>query len=302
MPKRDYYQVLGIPRTASPKEVKQAYRRLARKYHPDVNPGDPKAEAMFKEMNEAHEVLSKPEDRKKYDRYGDQWRHADQFARAEAAGRGPSTWRWESGGSGAPFDFDDESPFGDVFGSLFGGRRSAMRGQDVDYGVDISLEEAFHGTSRRLQLAGPDGGRLLEVKIPPGVTTGSRVRVAAEGGAGVGGGPKGDLYLVIKVLGQKRFERKGDDLYVDVPVDLAEAVLGTEAEVPTMSGKVLLNIPPETQNGRTFRLGGKGMPRLGKSGNGNLFARIKVVLPEQLSDREKEIFAELRNIRRQDGR
>ena len=303
MAKTDYYKTLGLPRSASDKEIKQTYRRLARRHHPDVNPGDQAAEARFKEINEAYEVLSDPEKRKKYDQYGENWRHADQFTQAGVGGQGPFVWRRE--GSGAPqgvdLDLDDES-LGGIFGSLFGrtGRRpAAMRGQNIQHPVEVTLEQAYHGTTRQLQLSDPLGGpRRLEVKIPAGVRTGSRVHIAGAGGAGFGSGPAGDLWLVVTVLPHARFERKGDDMYVEVAVPLVDAVLGTEVEVPTLSGKLALKVPPETQNGQLFRLPGQGMPKLGGSSTGDLYARVKVVLPTPLTERERELFREMKDLRR----
>ncbi|MBI3744886.1 MAG: J domain-containing protein [Chloroflexi bacterium] len=313
MAKRDYYQVLGLSKNAAEKDIRQAYRRLARQFHPDLNPGNKGAEEKFKEINEAHEVLSNLESRKKYDQYGHEWKHADQYARASRAapGGGPQTWRWEqrSGPGGVQFETEDlgNGDMGDLFGSLFGrGRRGRagaatppMRGEDLEQPVEVTLEEAYAGTKRLLGIQSEAGPRRLEVKIPPGVKTGSRVRIAGEGGQGYSGGPRGDLYLVVTVRPHEVFERKDDDLYVDVLVPLADAVLGGEVTVPTPSGKsVVLKIPEETQNGRSFRLGGKGMPHLGGKGSGDLYARVKVVLPTSLTSRERELFAELRKSRK----
>jgi len=322
---QDYYSILGVPRTASDKEIRQAYRRLARKYHPDVNPGDKAAEERFKQINAAYEVLSDKEKRRKYDKYGDRWQYADQIEEAQRrAGAGFHFGGTPRDGDFA-FDFDlgDIGGLGSVFERFFGGgRRTAtrQRGADIQQPVDVTLEEAFQGTTRVLQLTGHDicatcGGvgriagaichvcdgagavlrpRRLEVRIPPGVRDGSRVRVAGEGQPGFGGGPKGDLYLVVHVLPHQRFERKGDDLEVTVDVPLTHAVLGGEVEVPTLTGKVMLTIPPLTQNGRVFRLRGLGMPHLDGGGRGDLLARANVKLPSHLSEKEKKLFEELR--------
>ena len=326
MPGKDFYTVLGVGRSASEKEIKQAYRRLARKYHPDVNPGDKTAEAKFKEINEAYEVLSDPEKRKKYDRYGDQWQHAEQFAKA---GQG-AQWDSSKGGPYTTFDFGDLGDLGDIFGGVFQGfgggagtaRRSA-RPKSMEYPVEVTLEEAYHGTKRVLQLQAEEpcsvcggsgrvgrarcsncrgSGRLLrpkrlEVKIPPGVRDGSKVRIAGQVSQGYGGA-KGDLLLVVKVLPHQTFERKGDDLNVEVPVPLTTAMLGGEVGVPTLKGNVALKVPPETQNGKVFRLSGQGMPHLNDSSRGDIFARVKVMLPTKLTQQERQLFEQLRGYRR----
>jgi molecular chaperone DnaJ len=326
MANKDYYQILGVNRNASDKEIKQAYRRLARKHHPDLNPGDKAAEDRFKEMNAAYEVLSNPEKRKKYDQFGDQWEYAEQFAKA---GGQPGV-RWDGGKGGTAFEYGDVGGFGDIFSSLFGDagvgsrmRRGPRRGQDVESPVEISLEEAYHGSKRVIQLqttepctacggTGRVGNRVctmcsgtggkavpkrLEVKIPPGVKDGSRIRMAGEGASGRAGGSKGDLYLVVRVLPHKVFERKGDDLYTEVSVPLATAILGGEVRLPTLDGNLSLKIPPETQNGKLFRLGGKGMPRLGNANHGNMFAKVNVVLPTNLTEEERGLFERLRSLR-----
>ncbi|GIW09726.1 MAG: molecular chaperone DnaJ [Dehalococcoidia bacterium] len=334
MASRDYYEILGVPRTATEKEIKAAFRKLARKYHPDLNPGDKTAEERFKEINEAYEVLSNPESRKKYDQYGPNWKYADQFEAARQASQRAGSGRTRP--RTTAFEFDEfVSPggvggFGDIFEQFFrgearrtaGGRRMAARGQDIEHPIEISLEEAFTGTTRTLELTseqpcpvcngtGRSGGRpcpecfgtgvvsrpkRIEVKIPPGVTTGSRVRIAGEGGAGIGGGPKGDLYLVISVRPHPVFERKGDDLYVDVAVPFLDAVLGGEVLVPTPKGtRLALKIPPGTQNGRLIRLAGQGMPKLGNSSQrGDLYARVNVVLPTTLTPQQRALFEQLR--------
>jgi DnaJ-class molecular chaperone len=304
--KQDYYQLLGVSKGASEKEIRQAYRRLARQYHPDLNPGDKAAEAKFKEIGEAYEVLSDAEKRKKYDRYGHDWQHAEAAeAAAREAGFGGARWGPSQGNVRFETADLDDAAFGDLFGSLFGGgtgtrtgfrgRRVAQRGEDYEQPVEVTLEEAFAGSQRMLQVQSPDGKlRRLEVKIPPGVTDGSRIRMAGEGGPGLGGGPAGDLYLVVSVRPHPGFRREGDDLHVDVPVPLYVLMLGGEAHVPTLKGtRLALRIPPETQSGRVFRLAGQGMPRLQGGGRGDLFATVQAVLPTNLSDRERELFREL---------
>ena len=322
----DYYQVLGVGRDASQKEIKQAYRRLARKYHPDLNPDDKAAEGKFKEMNAAYQVLSDPDKRKKYDQYGDQWEYADQFAKSGGQERG----RWDFGKGGTTFEYGDVDGFGDILSSLFGNaaagprmRRGPQRGQDVESTIEVTLEEAYQGSKRVIQLqtnepcaacggTGRVGDRVcticngsggkaapkrLEVRIPAGVKDGSRIRIAGEGGPGRVGGGKGDLYLVVKVLPHRTFERKGDDIHTEVPVPLVTAMLGGEVRVPTLDGSLSLKIPRETQNGRVFRLARKGMPVLGSDGYGNMFARAKVVLPTNLTDEEQKLFEKLRSLR-----
>jgi DnaJ-class molecular chaperone len=321
---RDYYQVLGVPRNASEKDIRRAYRRLARQHHPDVNPGDKAAEARFKEINAAYEVLSDPQKRRKYDRYGDQWQYADQIEQAQrqSAGR----WSFGRGGSFDPGDINLSGDLGDLFQGIFRGfgRRppGRQRGRDVQQPVEVTLDEAYHGTTRVLQMEREEpcatcGGqgqvagaichvcrgagaiakpRRLEVKIPPGVRDGSRVRVAGEGGVGPAGA--GDLYLVVSVRPHERFERRGDDLHTEVDVPLTDAVLGGEVQVPTMTSQVMLKVPPLTQNGRNFRLSGLGMPRLGGNGRGDLYARVKVALPQELSPEQRELFEKLRAIQK----
>jgi DnaJ-class molecular chaperone len=274
---KDYYSILGVARNASEREIKQAYRRLARQYHPDVNPGDKSAEARFKEINEAYEVLSDKEKRQKYDQFGDQW-------------QAPS-WDFSQGGTRVYFG---EADLDSLFDDLLHGFRSSRqaqprRGRDIEYSVVVTLEEAYHGTTRTISRG---DGKRLEVKIPPGVRDGSRVRLAGKGGQGYGRA-RGDLYLVISVKPHPLFERRGDNLNVGVVVPLAVAMLGGEVEVPTLKGKLALKIPPETQNGRIFRLAGQGMPHLGNSSRGDLLARVKVVLPANLTQQEKELFKQL---------
>jgi len=316
---RNYYDIMGVPRNASEKDIRKTYRRLARQHHPDVNPGDKAAEARFKEINAAYEVLSDTEKRRKYDRYGDQWQYADQIEQAQRQSAGRRSFG--RGGSFDPGDINLGGDLGDLFQGIFRGfgrRPGRQRGRDVQQPVEVTLEEAYHGTARVLQMEREEpcatcGGqgqvagaichvcrgagaivkpRRLEVKIPPGVREGSRVRVAGEGGVGPAG--TGDLHLVVSVRPHERFERRGDDLYTDVDVPLTDAVLGGEVQVPTMTSRVMLKVPPLTQNGRNIRLSGLGMPRLGGNGKGALYARVKVALPQELSPEERELFEKLR--------
>lgn len=306
---KDYYKILGVSKDATEKEIKAAYRRLARKLHPDVNPNDKAAAEQFRQVNEAYEVLSDPEKRRKYDALGSHWQQFEQYQRA--GGRGPFTWGDSSGRTYRTVNpeefeqiFEELGGASDFFRMFFGGfdtrgsRGStiSMRGRDLEQSVQITLEEAYHGTKRILQ----KDGKKIEVDIRPGVKSGSRIRLAGQGGPGIGGGPPGDLYLNIQVLPDPRFVREGDDVRVEVPVDLYTALLGGEVRVPTPKGtSVMLKIPPETQNGKTFRLTGKGMPKLNDPTSfGDLYAQVRVVLPEKLSAREQELFRELAALRR----
>jgi DnaJ-class molecular chaperone len=287
---KDYYKILGVDRKASEREIKQAYRKLARQYHPDVNPGDKSAEETFKQINEAYEVLSDKENRQKYDKYGDKWQYADQFEQAQRQQQA-SGWDFSQGGSRV---FYTEGDFGSIFDDLLRGfatgrgQPKPRRAQSQEYPVEVTLEEAYRGTTRTLSFA---DGKRLEVKVPAGVRTGSRVRLAGKGAHG------GDLYLRVTVKPHPTFERRGDDLYVGVSVPLATAMLGGEVQVPTLKGKVALKIPAETQNGRTFRLAGQGMPRLNNKSSGDLMAKVRVVLPDKLSAKEKELFQQLGELR-----
>jgi curved DNA-binding protein len=313
--RRDYYAVLGVPRTASEKEIKTAYRKLARKHHPDVNPGDKKSEDLFKEIGEAYSVLSDPDKRKKYDRWGHDWEKIEQAQAAGAnfGGRpGSRTYSWStSPGSGSvngqPFNFESEDLgglFEQLFGRAAGGRqrvRTAPRkGRDIEQPVEITLEEAFNGTQRTYTLSDMQTGeaRTVEVKIPAGATDGLRVRVAGKGEQGVSGGQAGDLYLIVTIKPHQQFEREGDDLRVKVPTSVYTAILGGEVMVPTPKGTNLaLKVQPETPNGQRIRLAGQGMPHLNGPGRGDLYAEINVQLPKNLSEREKDLFAELARAR-----
>lgn len=314
---RDYYEILGVDRNASEKDIKQAYRRLARELHPDVNPGDKQAEERFKQVNEAYEVLSDPEKRAKYDRLGASWqqwqrrgRDSGQFDWSQWFSGTPGGTRVEwSGDLGDLFGGSRRGAFSDFFNVMFGemggrgrsrtaedifGRRGPSRGQDVETAVEITLDEALHGTSRVLER----GRRRIRVRIPPGVRTGSKVRIAGEGGASYAGAASGDLYLNVTVRPHAIFERDGNDLRCDVPVDLYTAVLGGEVRVPTLNGDVSLKIPPGTHGGQTFRLRGRGMPKpRNPKQRGNLLATVRIEIPGNLSVRERELFEELAQLR-----
>lgn len=318
---KDYYKILNVDKSATEKEIKSAYRRLARQVHPDVNPNDPQAEERFKEINEAYEVLSDPEKRSKYDQLGADWQRWQQ-----SGGRpGEYDWsQWASGQPGGrvhvrygtPEDLEDlfggGSPFSDFFSQMFGGMGGGragrggsgfeyqvrpQAGRDLEQEVEITLEEACRGTTRILQKE----GQRFEVSIPPGAKTGTRVRMSGQGEPGSAGAPSGDLYLRVKVRPDTRFECKENDLHTTVPVDVFTMVLGGEVQVPTMSGPAVLTIPPGTQNGRTFRLRGKGMPLLrNPKQKGDLYAKVQVQLPEKLTPRQRELWEQLRQASREE--
>jgi curved DNA-binding protein len=307
---KDYYKTLGVSKSASTEEIKKAYRKLARQYHPDVNK-KPEAEKRFKEVNEANEVLSDPDKRKRYDTIG------PDFARYANAGNGggrPGNFTWSYNGRPGAGGFEgDASAFSDFFRSIFGDagdgsgtmtadelfgrtrtRRSrAVSGQDVEYEFEIALPEAYKGLEQQIEVKEQSGkSRRLAVKIPPGVKDGQRIRLAGQGGPGSGGGPAGDLYLRLRVKPHPLYQRDGDDLRMELPVSLHEALLGAEVTLPTLKGRVSLRIPPETQNGRTIRLAGQGMPRA-SGGAGDLFVTVKVVLPTKLSDEDKDCIRQI---------
>jgi curved DNA-binding protein len=317
---KDYYKILGVEKNATEKDIKKVYRRLARQYHPDVNPGDKAAETHFKEINEAYEVLSDADKRRKYDELGQNYQNWQQTggqpggfdwaqwaAQGGAGARGGPGARVNGQPAGTRVEYGDindlfgGSGFSDFFESIFGGAGARTgqtpapaRGRDLEHEVDVSLEEAFHGAQRLMEV----DGRRLEVKIPAGVKTGSRVRVAGEGMANGRGNARGDLYLRVNVLPNATFERRGDDLYCETTVDMFTALLGGEAHVPTMTGTVSLRIPAGTQSGRTFRLAGQGMPKLRTpQERGDLYAKVRVKLPEQLSEREQGLVREWAQIR-----
>ncbi|MGC9522149.1 MAG: DnaJ C-terminal domain-containing protein [Anaerolineae bacterium] len=334
---KDYYGVLGVSKDASEKEIKSAYRKLARKYHPDLNPDDKAAEEKFKEVNEAYEVLSDPEKRKLFDQFGSEWKtwqqrggspedFWQQWGGRQGTGPGGARYTYTTG----PGGFGGEDVFSDFFQQLFGGlggmggrgytrdagrgypggggfedlfgggfgargQPQPRRGRDYEQPVEITLEEAYNGTKRLFQI----GDRRIEVSIPPGAKTGTRVRVAGKGAPGQAGGPSGDLFLVIEVAPHPQFKRDGDDLETRVETSLFTAMLGGEVRVPLPDGRsVMLSVPAETQNGTKFRLRGKGMPVLGSPDQrGDLFAVIDVTLPQNLNDRERELFEALKEER-----
>lgn len=306
MAKNDYYEILGVDRKASADEVKRAYKKLARKFHPDLNPGDKKAEEKFKEISEAYAVLSDPKKRRRFDTLG------------HAAFAGGSPW----GERGAPPTVDEilrEFNLGDLFGNIFGGRRGRsgpagggfsgggfwpgggpsqpVKGEDVQYSIQVSFDDALKGLSATISVPKTEivNGRKrrsnerIQVKIPAGVANGSRIRLAGKGEPSPGGGPPGDLYITTNVQSHPNFERKGDNLYLDLPATLGEMLLGTRVEIHTYEGTTKMTIPPNTQSGQTFRLSGKGAPRLKGKGKGDLFVTVQVALPKHLDEESQRL-------------
>jgi molecular chaperone DnaJ len=362
MAKRDYYEVLEVPRNASEREIKRAYRKLARKYHPDVNPGNPEAEANFKDITEAYEVLSNPGKRRQYDQFGHQ-----PFASTTGEGPGP-------GFDFGPFTGFTQRGFGgitDIFSDIFGGRPGAttasLKGEDLHYSIDLDFENAIRGLSTEITLqkhvgceacqgtgaasgsapqSCPDcggsgrrqvsrgilsmaspcprcqgsgkvilqpcrscGGKgavyrteRLKVNIPPGVDTGSRIRLAGKGEPGRNGGPPGDLYVTTRVHPDPFFERKGDNLYCAIPITITEAALGARVEVPTVDGTATMTIPPGTSSGRIFRLRQKGVPHLKRSGRGDQYVTVKIVVPQNLDERSQQLLREFTRLNPMDPR
>lgn len=329
---KNYYDILGVPKNAPEKDIKSAYRKLARKWHPDANPDNPRqAEEKFKDIQEAYEVLGDPEKRRKYDVLGSDWQQAAQQAEQQR--------RYRSAQHGTVFDFGDlggtgaESPsgFSDFFDMFFSGigrrqtagRTFAQRGQDLETTIDLGLRDVFNGGKKSVSLqledicpvchgTGTQGGALcpkchgtgrllttkkFDVSIPKGVREGQRIRLAGQGGSGTGGAPNGDLFLIVRLHDDPTYKRRGDDLFVDLPVSIYDLVLGGEVKVPTMTGQVAMTIPPGTQNNRTLRLSGKGMPKARNGGAGDQYVRLIGQLPANLTDKEKKLYRELAALR-----
>ena len=308
---KDYYKVLGLEKNATPEQIKKAYRKLARQHHPDVNPDDKGAEQKFKELNEANEVLSDPEKRKKYDQFGADWQRYQQQPGGGAGRSGPPgggfDWSQYTQGGGGGFGGSGGSPFGegedfsDFFGSLFGnmgggGGRSRRPGAGQDYQaeLELSLEEAYQGGPRTITV----NGKNLRLAIAPGVADGQTIRLRDQGGSGRNGGPPGALLITFRIRPDARYARTGDDLTQDVPVSLYKALLGGEQTVDTLSGPVKIKLKPETPNGTRLRLRGKGFPVYKKEGQfGDLYLRLSLTLPQHLSEEEKGLIQQLAALR-----
>ena len=334
---KDYYQVLGVPKNAAEKDIKSAYRKLARKWHPDANPNNAKeAEEKFKDIQEAYEVLGDSEKRRKYDALGSDWQRASQQAEQQRRYRAQQEEQFNFGnygfggagtGAGGPSGFSD---FFDAFFSGVGGRRGAgagtrfqQRGQDLETTLDLALREAFEGGKKSVSLQIEDNcpqchgtgtvgkricpkchgtGHLLETKrfdvtVPKGVREGQRIRLAGQGATGVGGGPKGDLFLIVHFVDDGKYTRKGDDLYIDFPISIYDLILGGEVRVPTMTGEVTMTVPAGTQSNKLLRLTGKGMPHPKGGGSGDQYVRLIGTVPQNLSDKELKLFKELASLR-----
>lgn len=307
----DYYGVLGVNKTASQDEIKKAFKKLARKYHPDLNPNDPSAKQKFQEINEANEVLSDPEKRKKYDAYGENWKHADEFEAQKQryqqqgggntggfGGMGGGYWSSADGGFSGNFN-GDEGEFSDFFESLFGSRRGSSRrgsarfkGQDFNAELHISLRDAAVTHKQVLEV----NGKKIRITVPAGISDGQTIKLNGQGGQGINGGPAGDLYITFVIADDPVFKREGNNLYMSASLDLYTAVLGGEIMVDTLNGKVKLKVKPETQNGTKVRLKGKGFPVYKKDGqSGDLFVTFEIRIPTNLTRKQKELFQELQN-------
>ena len=289
----DYYKILGIEKNSTESNIKKAYRKLARKYHPDLNPDDKKAEKKFKEINEANEVLSNAENRKKYDKYGKDWQHADEFEKSKRQQQSQKGYQKQSSG-----DFSD-SDYSDFFESMFGsgGRRSSnlhYRGQDYNAELQLDLKDVYTTHKRTLTI----NGKNIRLTIPAGVKNGQVIKIKEQGGQGLNNGPKGDLFIRFSIENHSKFKRDNNNLYSAVDIDLYLAILGGDITVDTFNGKVKLKVKPETQNGTKVKLKGKGFPVYKKEGEfGDQYITYNVILPTKLTDKEKELFNQLINLR-----
>jgi len=291
----DYYKILGVPKDASENDIKKAYRKLARKYHPDLNPNDKEAEKKFKEVNEANEVLSHPENRKKYDSYGEHWKHAEDYEKAKQQQQ-----EYQRSYQGSTGDFS-HGDFSDFFESMFGGRATSsrgrhvkFRGQDFNAELQLDIKEVYKSHKRTLTV----NNKNIRITIPAGIENGQVIKIKGHGGPGINGGPHGDLYIKFSIVNNTNFKRDGDDLYITIDLDLYKALLGGEIMVNTFDGKVKLTVKPETQNGTKVKLKGKGFPKYKKEGqHGDLYITYNLKTPTKLSAKEKELFTELSKLR-----
>lgn len=303
----DYYKILGVNRNASADEIKKAYRKLARKHHPDLNPNNPEAGKLFQQINEANEVLSDPENRKKYDQYGKDWKHAEQFEqkRRQQQNAGPRGQQENPfGGSENPFGseyftYGEGGDYSDFFSSMFGnragGRQAKFKGQDFRASVQLSLTEAAKTHQQTFTV----NGKNIRITVPAGIENGQEIKLSGHGAPGVNGGPNGDLYITFEINNNTAFTRKGNDLYTQVPLDLYKALFGGDEFIDTLDGKVKMKVVPETQNGTKVRLKGKGFPVYKKDGQfGDLYVTYQIQLPTNLTTKEKELFEQLANERK----
>jgi curved DNA-binding protein len=289
----DYYKILGIDKKATPKEIKNAYRKLARKFHPDLNPNDKDAKKNFQQINEANEVLSDPEKRKKYDQYGNDWKHADEFEKSNQHREQSSGSRERRySGTETATDFSDffESLFGGAAAGGGGGRRVKYRGEDINAELHLSLTDAYKTHKQTLTI----NSEKIRITIPAGIENGQTIKIAGHGGHGLNGGPDGDLYITFSIDNHPKIKRLGNDLYTTIELDLYSAVLGGEITIDTLSGKVKLKVLPETQNGSKIKLKGKGFPVYKNEGHfGDLFVTYNIKMPVNMTDRQKKLFEEL---------
>ena len=302
----DYYKILGVDKSASEKDIKNAYRKLARKHHPDLNPNDPEANKKFQQLNEANEVLSDPENRKKYDQYGENWQHAEAYEQAkQQQSRQQQSYTGGSGGHG--FDYEDfgqgGGDFSEFFQSMFGGaaggagssrggrgRQGGYRGQDYNAELHLSLHDVAESNKQTLTV----NGKNIRITIPAGVENGQTIKITGHGGPGANGGPAGDLFITFQVANDTNFKREGSNLYAIVKLNLYTAILGGEITADTLTGKVKLKVKPETQNGTKVKLKGKGMPVYKKDGEfGDLYLTYEIELPTNLTEKQKQLFEEL---------
>ncbi|MFD2518199.1 DnaJ C-terminal domain-containing protein [Salinimicrobium flavum] len=301
----DYYKVLGLGKNATKSDIKKAYRKLARKFHPDLNPNDPAAQKKFQQINEAHEVLNDPEKRKKYDKYGKDWQHAEEFEKARSQQQYQQQYSGDPFGGRSTGGFGggnyEEGDFSDFFESMFGGaarggrRTTRFRGQDFNAELKLNLTDVYRSQKQTLTI----NGKNIRLTIPAGVENGQTIKIKGHGAPGVNGGPAGDLFITFAIINNTSFKREGKDLFKDVDLDMYTAALGGEITVDTFDGKVKLTVKPETQTGTKVKLKGKGFPVYKKEGHfGDLYITYRVTVPENISAREKELLKELQKMRK----